>query len=136
MAAAPRILMPREMRTEDSYSPPFYTRAPKVVFGITTVGGSGDHKFHLQQGLGGGTSWFTVYSGAVPIDWGPSDPVTRYTFHNHTFGLVSYGLYDFWVKAYLTTNQPLRVYIEHISGAALVYSVMASDCISLIQAVA
>ena len=135
MAAAPRILMPREMRSATEYSPPFYTLAQKVTFGITTEAGSGDHTFGLQMWLEAAQDWRTIYTAALPIEWDPLEPVTRYTFHNHVFGLVSYSLYDFFVKAYLPSNAPLRVAMTYSGSAAILYSVMASDCISVIEAV-
>ena len=136
MAAAPRILMPREMRTATDYSPPFYTRAQKVTFGVTTEGGGAAMTFGLEVWNEAAQDWREFYTHPAPIDWTSLDPVTRYTFHNHTFGLTSYSDYDKFVKAYLPRNAPLRVVMAHSGTGGSLFAVMAADAVSLIEAVA
>jgi len=131
---APRIVMPREFREASEYSPPFYSRAGKIVVGITTEVTGSDVTLGLQMWLEAAQDWRTSWTAALPID--TAGPVTRYTFHNHVFGITTYSVTDFFVKAYIPRNAAMRLFMEHDTAVPVMYSVMVEDCVSAIEAVA
>lgn len=126
--------MPREWRTASEYSPPFYSSASKLVIGITTEVSGSDVTPSLQLWLAAASDWRTIWEAALPID--TADPVTRYTFHNHSFGLISYSVTDFFEKAYIPSNAAMRLFMDHDTAVPVIYSVMVEDCISAIEVAA
>lgn len=134
-AESPLVLMPREFRTASEFSQPFYTTAQKVVFGVTTEAGTADVTFGVQMWSQAESEWREFWTAALAVAWSSAEPVTRYTFHNHTFGLTTYDVYNVFVQKYLPRNAPLRLFMELSGSGGLAYSVLAADCVSLIEAV-
>lgn len=126
-----RELLPREFRTAEETSPPFYTSAQKLHFHVVIESG-GAIEWHLEEGWpqpDGDLRWHELHESTLPMD---SPGNWSVICHNQLLPAVEYDELTERVRLWFASDLPLRVRMV-MEGVSSIYSVAVAEGISTIE---